>query len=75
MEIILFTVVGIAMYLLSDQILLLLERLHGEPLPQRSLVFFVVILVLTMSTFSILRTWLAPEEGTQDHYQEHQTTD
>ncbi len=41
MEIVIFTVVGIALYLISGQVLTMLEKLHGDPLPQRNIVFFV----------------------------------
>jgi len=74
LEIVLFTVVGIVMYAASDYILSLLERLHGEPLPQRNIVFFVLILTLSLSTFSLLRGLLITDESPQDNYQEQQST-
>lgn len=75
MEIILFTVVGIVLYLACDRLLQALEKMHGEPLPGRNIVFFVLIMTLSLSAFSVLRTFLAPEEGAQDDYQEQQATD
>ena len=75
MEIILFTVVGIVLYLATGALLTLLERLHGDPLPQRNIVFFVIILALSLPTFSMLRSLLGDGESPQHDYQEQQTTD
>lgn len=75
MEIILFTGVGIVLYLLCDRLLLLLERMHGEPLPARSVIFFVLIVSLSLPAFSLMRTLLDPGEGTQHDNQEQQATD
>ena len=75
MEIILFTAVGIALYLVCGRLLAMLEQVHGERLPYRNVVFLVLILSLTLSTFSLMRGLLAPGEGTQHDYQEQQATD
>lgn len=72
MEIVLFTGVGIVLYLLCDRLLLLLEKMHGEPLPARNVVFFVLILGLSLSTFSVMRMLLHPGEGPQYDNQEQQ---
>lgn len=75
MEILVYTVVGIALYLICDRLLVLLEQMHGERLPGRNVVFFVLIMVLSLSTFSFLRAMFAPEQGAQNDYQEQQPTD
>lgn len=75
MEIVMFTAVGIALYLVSDRLLAAVEKLRGEPLPQRNIVFFVLILVLSLSTFSLLGTYLGGGESPQDDYQEQQAAD
>lgn len=75
MEIVIFTVVGIALYLVTGQVLALLEKLHGEPLPQRNIVFFVIIMALSLSAFSLLRTVFGDGESPQHNDQEQQTTD
>lgn len=75
MEIALFTVVGIVLYLLCDRLLVLLETLHGEPLPQRNVVFFVLMLTFSLSTFGLLRTYMSPGQGAQHDNQEQQTPD
>ncbi|MGI9286003.1 MAG: hypothetical protein ACR2P1_11490 [Pseudomonadales bacterium] len=54
MEIILFTAVGIALYVLCDQLLALIERLHGNPLPYRNVIFFVMIFALAMTAFELI---------------------
>ena len=73
MEIILFTGVGIVLYLLCDRLLVLLEKMHGEPLPARNIVFFVLILLLSLSAFSLMRLLLDPGEGPQYDNQEQQS--
>ena len=75
MEILLFTAVGIVLYVVCDRLLILLERLHGEPLPQRNVVFFVLILMLSLSSFSLLRTLLYSGESAQYDHQEQQPAD
>lgn len=75
MEIVLFTVVGLVLYFVTLQVLDLLERLHGDPLPQRNIVFFVIIMALTLPTFSIVRGLLGEGEGAQHHDQEQQAAD
>ena len=75
MEIILFTGVGIVLYLLCDRLLQLLESIHGEPIPGRNIVFFVLILALSLSAFSLMRVLLHPDEGSQNNNQEQQATD
>ncbi len=54
MEIILFTGVAIVLYLVSDHILLFLERVNGGVLPYRSVIFFIIIMILSLITFDIM---------------------
>lgn len=75
MEIVIFTAVGIALYLISDRLLTALEKLHGEPLPQRNIIFFVLILVLSLSTFSVLNGYFGGDEGPQDNDKKQQAAD
>ena len=75
MEIIAFTVAGIILYFFSDWVLSMLEKVHGEPLPQRNLIFFVLILTLSLSSFSVIRTLMASSQGAQDYNQEQQASD
>jgi surface polysaccharide O-acyltransferase-like enzyme len=57
-EILLFTLVAIVIYLVSDWIIRLIETRRGEVLKQRQVVFFAVFLVLAMVSFRVLRILL-----------------
>lgn len=58
MEIIVYTLVAIFLYLLSDWILRMIEAQMGRTLPQRSIVFFVILLVLALVSFALIRSYL-----------------
>lgn len=58
-EILLFTGVAVAIYLVSDQAIRFIEDKRGETLKQRQAVFFVIFLVLALITFQLLRRLLA----------------
>ena len=51
---ILYTVAAVLLYLVSDWILNQIEIKRGERLEHRSLIFFVIIMVLAMSTFTLI---------------------
>lgn len=55
MELVYFILVAIALYVISDWIINLIERRRGERLEHRSLLFFVVILVLTVASFNAIQ--------------------
>jgi hypothetical protein len=59
-DLILFTLNAIIIYLLSDWILRRIEAFRGGVLPQRQAVFFVIFLVLAMTSFTLLRNLLGP---------------
>ena len=59
MEIVLFTLNAIVIYLVADWIVRMIETRRGEALKQRQVVFFVVFLVLALVTFQILQNLLA----------------
>lgn len=54
MEILVFTLNGIVVYLASDHLLRAIERRRGSVLPQRQLVFFAIFLVLILASFAVL---------------------
>ena len=56
MEMIYFTLVAIGLYLVSDRILLQIEILRGERLPNRTAVFFVIIVVFSVITFALIQS-------------------
>jgi asparagine N-glycosylation enzyme membrane subunit Stt3 len=59
MEIILFTLNAIVIYFLADWIVRQIESRRDKALKYRQVVFFVVILVLALTSFRLLQTLLA----------------
>lgn len=59
-ELILFSLNAIVIYLFSDWLLRKIEQRRGSVLKQRQVVFFVIFLVLVMTSFQILRNLLEP---------------
>ncbi len=57
MEFVIFTVVGIALYFAADWTLDRIEAARGARFENRSLIFFVIILVLAVASFQIIG-WL-----------------
>jgi len=57
-EILLFTLVAIVIYLVSDWIIRMLETRRGGVLKHRQVVFFAIFLVLAMVSFRVLRILL-----------------
>ncbi len=55
MQAIYYTAAGILLYLVSDGVLRVAERVAGRPFEHRSLVFFVIILSLAVSSFGVVR--------------------
>lgn len=55
LEMLAYTLVAVLLYALSDWILNLIERRRGALLPNRSLVFFLIILVLAVTSFQALQ--------------------
>lgn len=53
-EILIYTASGILLYVLAEAALNYIERLHGEPIPYRSVVFFVIIFMMAMILFQII---------------------
>lgn len=66
LQALLYTVTAIFLYLISDWILAMLEKQRGKPFANRSLVFFVIILVLAVLVFEGLQRMLveSPVETT-----------
>jgi hypothetical protein len=53
-EIVYFTLVGIGLYFAADWILERIETARGTRLEYRSIVFFVIILVLALASFRLI---------------------
>ena len=58
MEILVFTLNAIVVYLLADWIIRALESKKGAALKNRQIIFFVVFLSLALISFNVLRTVL-----------------
>ena len=61
MEMILYTVVAVALYLAADHILNYIERMYGGILPYRSVIFFAIILVLATVVFDFIKSSMKEE--------------
>ena len=55
MEMMLYTVVGILLYFVSDWILVQFENAAGRQFEHRNLVFFVIIMTLALCSFTLIR--------------------
>ena len=55
MEMIYFAIAAIVLYVISDKIVNLIERKRGELLPNRSILFFAIILTLSVITFNLIQ--------------------
>ncbi len=53
-EIVLFTLVGIALYFAADWLLQWLERARGRPFAHRQAIAFGIILVLALGLFRLI---------------------
>lgn len=60
MEIVIFTLNAIVIYLVADWIVRLIESKRGEVLKHRQIVFFAIFLSLALTTFQLLQTILQP---------------
>ena len=58
MQFVYYTIAALILYVLSDQILIKIETWRGDRLKNRSLVYFVIILVLSVSTFKVIEIFV-----------------
>lgn len=59
MEFVYYTLAGLILYFLSDWILRKVEQMRGETFEQRTLIFFVIILVLALTSFKAIELMTA----------------
>ncbi|MCK4833817.1 MAG: hypothetical protein KAT12_03535 [Gammaproteobacteria bacterium] len=59
-----FTVVAVILYFFSDWVLNKIEQRIGKRLEYRSVIFFMIIAVLALGSFSFIETLMTPPEGT-----------
>ncbi len=55
MDIVWLALVGIALYVLADRILVAMERRAGRTFEQRSIIFFGLILGMALVVFALIR--------------------
>ena len=55
MEVVYFTLTAVALYVVSDWLLQRAELARGRRFDHRSAVFFVILLVLSISSFALIR--------------------
>jgi len=65
MEFIYYTIAALLLYGISDYILNTIEIRMGKRLPNRSLVFLVIITILSISSFSLIQTIFEKPEPTK----------
>jgi len=63
LDIVLFTLVAITLYLFSDWLLRQVEIRRGAPFKNRSIIYFIIIFVLTLGTFEVLQYFLQQSSG------------
>jgi amino acid transporter len=64
MEMIYFTIVAVILYLVSDWILRQIEIKRGGLLPNRSVVFFIIIAILSVVSFALIQSLYPKTEPT-----------
>lgn len=55
MQIVLFTLLAVVLYLVADRILDALERRAGRRFDNRSVIFFVILLALAVASFAVVQ--------------------
>lgn len=58
MQILLFTLVAMFLYFFSDWLLVQIEVRRGQPFANRSLIFFLIIMMLSLLSFELLQRYL-----------------
>lgn len=54
-----YTIVAIALYLVSDWVLRRIETAYGRPFEYRTLIFFAILLLLALVSFAVIRRLLS----------------
>lgn len=65
MEFIYYTIAAIVLYVVSDFILNRIEIIRGKRLPNRSFIFLIIIMALSIGSFNLLQSILVPIEPAQ----------
>jgi hypothetical protein len=59
-ELVLFTLNAIVVYLLADWLVRMIEKRRGGVMKQRQVVFFIIFLILVLTSFQFMQYLLAP---------------
>ncbi len=59
LQMLMYTVTAVVLYVLSDRILVALEKRRGKPFAARSIAFFIIIMVLSLSVFEGIQYFFA----------------
>ena len=51
LQMLMYTVTAVALYVVSDRLLLWLEKRRGKPFASRNIVFLIIIMVLSVTVF------------------------
>lgn len=65
MELIYYTIAAIVLYGISDFILNRIEIKIGKRLPNRSFIFLIIIMILSIGSFNLLQSILVPLDSNQ----------
>lgn len=55
LQIVLYSLLGIILYLVTNWLVNFMEQLRGQVLPYRSIIFFVIIFALANTAFFLVR--------------------
>lgn len=58
MSIVYFTIVAIVLYFAADWLLVRMEIAAGRRLEHRSLIFFAILMILALSSFSLIQHYV-----------------
>lgn len=62
-EVIYFTITALLLYVAADKALDTVERMRGARFENRSMIFFAIIVVLSIGTFEILQRMLPTQQA------------
>lgn len=63
MEVVYFTVIAVGIYFIADAVLDRIEQARGARFEQRGLVFFAIMLVLSLASFQLMSLLMTPAGG------------
>jgi hypothetical protein len=61
MQTVIFIISAVVVYLLTAQILKVIETNRNEPLPNRQIIFFIIFFALILLSFELLKLFFATQ--------------